>query len=325
MIRLFKFSTFGQVIVIILTALLLWVRAFIHPVEPQLSEMFAPLYEVVYGWLSEMPRLASALALIMIIVEGVWLNLMLYNNKLIGANNLIPTFLYLIAMSWGYTQLTITPVLFVNLCILATIKQLFSHSNMTLDVERNFNASFLIGLASLFYLPAIVYIIPFIFVFVLYKLYRWRHIAVSITGFIAPSIILLTYAFLSDKLQYYLYLIGHDIASVHVVWQQCPTWTTIFNILYIAMLTIMTLKVLASSGDKVMNQRINTGILTLPILACIAILFYMKLFPVDTQASAIVFAFVASSFFLADRKRKWIGEVVLWILVLCSIINVWIG
>lgn len=322
MIRLFKQSTLGQILVIFLTAVLLWAKAFIVPVELSTVNFFSPLYEIVYGWLSGLPRLASAIALLLTLCEGAWLNIILTDHKLTKANSLMPMLLYVVAMSWNYSQLTVTPILIVNILVLVCCKQLLSNGNITLSVEHNFNASFCIGLMALCYLPALCYIVPFLFVFVIYKLYRWRDIVISIFGLIAPSIILFTYAFLCDKLDYYLILIWHDLVNVHPKLESFSFWVMLPTMVFLLILIAALFKQLGSLSDRIVHQRINTGIITLPLLAAVLLLLYTQIIPMNTQGFAIPFCFLATRFLMVDRKRKWISESLLWIILICAVTNV---
>lgn len=322
MLKIFKYNSLGQILIILLTAAALWGRAFIDPIAPQASRCFAPLYDLIYGWLSDTPRLDTAIALLLVLVEGVWLNVLLYNHKVVASNSFLPTFLYLIAMSWSPNSMTITPILFVNLTMLMACKQLLTHGSTTLEVENNFNASFCIGLAALFYLPALSYIVPLLLVFVYYKLYRWRHIAISFFGLIAPLIILFTYAFLDDKLSYWLILIGYDLVNIHIRWDFTSVPITLLGLAFVLLLLASLLPQIGAR-DKVTAQRINTGVMALPLVAVIIMSMYDKLIPIDTQLMGIPFGTLVTTFFLTERKRKWINESIIWLLLLCAALNVW--
>ena len=205
MLRLFKQSAPVQIAAIIIAAALLWVRAFIEPIPMAAEYHFAPIYTLFYSWLNMTPRLASAVALLFVMAEGLWLNIILVEFKAAKPNSLMPTLLYLLAMSWNSHCLTITPMLLVNIMVIASFSQLLSNGATSLNVSRNFNAAFCIGLAALCYMPALSYVVPFLFIFIIYKLYRWRDIVVSLLGVIAPSLVFFTYAFLKDRLQTHVF------------------------------------------------------------------------------------------------------------------------
>ena len=321
MLRLFKQNTIGQILVIVLTAIVLWARAFIEPVRPSASLFFSPIYELVYGLLCNVPRVASAIALLLVLMEGLWLNLILVNHKMTKAHSLMPLLLYVAVMSWDTSLLTVTPMLLVNIAILAACSQLLSDGSTTLGTERNFNAAFFIGLAALCCMPAAWYVLPYIFVFIVYKLYRWRNAVVSLLGLIAPFIVLFFYAFLSDKLDYYLILIWHDLKTLHLHIVDVAPWSVLPTAVLLLMIAASLLKQLGSIGDSMVHQRINTGIMSLPLLAAAMLAFYSHDTLFDIQALAIPFGFLGTRFFLAERRRQWTGEVMIWLFLLCALIN----
>lgn len=320
MLKLFKKGTVGQLFVIMLVAILLWVRAFITPVPMAVESTYSPIYDLVYGWLFSMPYLSSAIAFVLVLGQGVWLNILLSNYKITNANSLLPLLLYVVAMSWDPSMLTITPSLLVNMAMLVLCSQLLTHGSTSLEVMNNFNASFFIGLATLCHLPAICLLVPFFLVFVTYKLYRWRDIVVSILGLIAPFIALALYAFLTDKLEYIWILFLHDISGVHFVVGSISGIQSVANLLFLVFLFIALIWQFGTGSEKITHQRINSRILVLPLLGIMLSMLYDRFFPANTQMFAIPFAYLMTGFLFVERKRRWISEVLLWLLLICAIV-----
>lgn len=321
MIKLFKGNNaLGQIVAIAFITAALWLPVFWQGIAPHESDVFAPLYDLVIRGIAPYHTIANALALLLIVVQGIWLNILLYRYKMTSTQTLMPMMLYIVAMSASPAHIGLTPFVFVNLAILAACSQLLSAAASTLEVSRNFNASFCIGLATLFYLPALTYLIPFLLVFVIYKLYRWRHILVAFFGFIAPMILFFTYAFLFDKADYFSILIAYDLTSLHFVSQDVPTLISVPNII---ILVILVASLTAAGGKRLdggLQWRINTGILLLPLIAALAMHLYSAWFPFNLQSAAIPFAFSTTLLLMTDRKRRWINETIIWILlVACAI------
>lgn len=325
MIGIFKQSSPLQILALLLTIAVLWGRAFVWPVAPVASDQFGPLYEPLYGWLAHLPRVASAVALLLTLGEGIWLNVILYNKKVTTSSTLFPLFFYIVAMSAMPDRLTLTPTLLVNLAVIAALGELLSGGWTSLSFGHNFNASFCVGLAALVYLPAIAYVVPMLIVFVIYKLYRWRDVVVGVLGLVAPMILVGTYAFMTDRWDYYLYLIGHDLADLQPRVSTAGMVAMATNAMWLLLTAVMLVHHLSTVGEGVVVRRINSGVLTLPMLAGVLMLFYSTLFPTDMQLFAPTFAFLATMFFLADWKRHWVAPTALWVLLLATLANVWIG
>ena len=258
--------------------------------------------------------------MVLILTEGIWLNVILTSNKLCKVNWLMPTLLFVVAMGWNLEHTSITPIMIETLPILAAISQLLTSNGTVLEVDHNFNAAFFIGIAIMCYLPVAVFIVPFFFVFVTYKSYHWRDFIVAILGITAPAIILFTYAFLTDKLDYYFILIRHDILNVGLYISSQGVADIVKNIIFILILLWALLSQISTLNDSTIQQRINTVLFILPLLGAILMLPYDKLFTIDTQPTALVFAFIGSNLLAADRKHAWMNEVLFWIIIITPIV-----
>ena len=321
MLKTFKTGGVGQLAAIVLTLAALWWPAFARPVTPENSAFFSPLYELLYRWLVSVPRFASAAALLLVVCEGLFLNMLLVNHKITNSHSLLPMFLYIVLMSWNPEQLTLTPALLVNLIVLCSISQLLSNGGTSLPSGKNFNTSMLIAIASLTYLPAITLIIPYLIVYTYYKLYKWRDIAVGILGMAAPFIVFATYAYLDDKLIYYWFLSKHDIGIINLKLERVTTLRTATSVI-LAILTLVSLiHVVSHNIDNVAHQRINTGVLSLPIISAILISCYCGFGPFVMQLFAPSFAFILTVFLFVSRRREWIGDVLLWIIPVAAVVN----
>lgn len=320
MLRLFHQNTIAQSIVILLTVALLCVRALMLSLAPVSSQHFSPIYDLIYDHLYLMPKLAIAITMVMILLEGIWLNIILINNKITRPHSLMPTLLYTLAMLWGPDAGTMTPMLIVNALIIGALGQMLSNGSTTLDVSHNFNSAFLVSLASLCYMPSAYYLLPFIISFSLYKQYRWRDMAVAFLGLIAPYLLFLTVVFLTDRLEYNLILMRHDLSDIDIAFNQTSTLSIVCSVIFVISLLWALMHEFSTNGEKNIQQRINTGILTLPLIACCAIVCFGTLIPFDTQPWAITFAFLVSRLLLAKRRRLWIGELALWIIILCAVL-----
>lgn len=321
MLKSFRQSSLLQIIVILLVTAILWLRAFVDPSPMATEHYFSPIYSLIQGLLATSPRLCTAITLVLIIFEAVWLNIILASNKMNKANWMMPTLLFILAISWRPEQLTLSPILLAWIPILAATTQMLTKGNTTLEVDRIFNAAFCIGVASLCYLPTIVFVIPLLLVFITYKLYRWRDFIVALLGIAAPIFILFIYAFLADKLDYFIILIGHDIVNLRFSTNDADIADIITNIFFIFILLASLFAQLSSLNDKTIQQRINTIIFILPLVATLLLLPYDSLFTVNTQFAAIPFAFLTANFLATERKRKWINETLFWLIIIAPIIS----
>ncbi len=311
MVKIFSKNGIGQVIILLLATILLWAKGFIMPVSLPLQDGFAPLYSLLYNWLSPHPLLATMLALLLVLVEGIWLCAMLYNHKLLPSNTFLPLLFFLIAMSYHHSMLTLTPIVLCNLFILLCTQQLLHGENKNLPPERIFNATLFIALATLCYMPAILLLVPFFIIITTYQLYRWRDWVVMLLGFIAPFIALITYYYLSEQVDYMFYLMGNDIAHIQFSWQPIGVWHTVADMFIILLMLWCILSKLSTTREGTTDFRRQSTILLTPALGAVLMLFFDVCFPFNTQLFAIPFTFAASLLFLNAKRRLWAYDTLL--------------
>jgi hypothetical protein len=320
MLKALQHNTLLQIVFILIAVVALWLRAFVSPDGMEAEQYFSPIYGLLHRLLIGVPRLALAIGLLLMLAEGIWFNVILSNNKLTKVNWLMPALMFVLAMSWSGGRQSLTPMLLAWLPLIAGTSQLLSTGNTNLEVDRIFNAAFLVGVAALCYLPIATYVVPFLFLFVTYKSYKWRDIIVAIMGLSAPIFLLLVYAFLTDKLEYYWILIRHDIIDIKITFDTSNIVATVANVIFLLLLLWGFFSQLATIKDNTIQQRINTIILLLPFVATLLMLLYDKIFIVNTQYAALPFALIASNLIATDRKRGWINEVAFALLFLTPII-----
>ena len=93
MVKLFHRDILTQAIIIILALLLLWGRALLAPATMEAGDHPAVLYGLLCRWLAGVPRLTVVIAMLLVLAEGVTLNLLLANVNLVSLNSLLPTLL----------------------------------------------------------------------------------------------------------------------------------------------------------------------------------------------------------------------------------------
>lgn len=199
MVKWFQGNMLVQVLLVMAALLLLWARALVAPQPMAAGDHPAALYGVLCTWLTPLPRLAVVLAMLLVLLEGFMLNLLLANVNLVSQNSLLPTLLYTIVMSAGAT--TLTPLILVCGTAIASLHFLMLRGTLlTIPPEKICGATLLIGLATLFYQPALFLMLSYLFVAANYRLYSWRDWMLMLLGFAAPYVLLILVLYMTDGL-----------------------------------------------------------------------------------------------------------------------------
>jgi len=196
-----------------LAGILLWYRSFQSPpsIEGFANIGVMPLYALIMSSMKDMAFWQVISGFILVLANSFLITRICSSFILFKKGSPLPGIIYLLVVSsWKVLQ-TLHPVHFATLCILITLFYIFDTYQKELEISFTFNASFLLALASMFYLPAAI-LLPLIWisVFILQKSDNWRLLFVPVFGFIVPWLFLFSFAFMSDTL-------GKLISTLNVI------------------------------------------------------------------------------------------------------------
>lgn len=165
-----------------------------------------PLAAFVYKWMNivfgKSTLSLQIISILLVIIQAGILNTTMLNNKAYNQNTYVPAFIYMVLMNSYFDFMTLSPVLMSMTFSLLAMNNLFKRmDNTTRDVLFVLTGVYL-GLATLFYLPSILFLLVTILALFLY------------TGSIIRRILLLIYGF----------SIVLVLCSVHYFWHDGTLW-----------------------------------------------------------------------------------------------------
>jgi len=302
MLRLFEKNTGLQAVLVTLALVLLWLPSLLAPppMEPSTGE--APLYGLLFG-LSLPPLAAVIVAMLLVLVGGLLLNLKLATNGLVSQNTLLPTLMYIVAMS--ATESTLSPTLLTGVASVGVIGILLVHGTpMTLTTNKICNSRALIGITSMFYLPALALLLTYLLVTINYRLYRWRDYAAMLLGLLAPYIALWCTLFMHGTLDSYWLAVADSLSGIGLVLAPTDTLGTLANAVIVLFMAVSIFSVWAKMGKNTLLWQKNATSLMLLTMTGVLLLFYTQLFPLRLSLFAIPFAFCGALRFIMGAKRS---------------------
>ena len=169
MLKIFRNNVVFQIVVILVVSIVMWSKAWVNPVG-DFPEGGGSLFYWITGLMS--PRVAAIVAWLLVIGEGVLLNSIMYQHRLITQSTLLPLLLYVVAMSSG--TLTLTPMMVGMLFVLLGLQCFFlMGSQVTVSIDKIFGASASIGMAILLCPTMAVMVIPLVACMFSHSLYGW--------------------------------------------------------------------------------------------------------------------------------------------------------
>lgn len=207
MLELFRRNHFFNSIFLLIYVVLIRLGGLWDP-TPLVSEQSGILSDVVYHFVDPQSITAYIISVILLFIQGAYINRIAGINRLTKTNSLFPGLFYIILMSLFPEYLNLTPMILANTILIIAISDLFYLYQKSQIADKIFNIGFYVSLSSLFFSSYILLVLAFFFGILLLKSFKFIERVRYIFGILIPYMILLTWVFWSGSL--------HDI------------WTTYF-------------------------------------------------------------------------------------------------
>ncbi len=323
LVNLFRKNYINQYLFILLISILLWVGSFIAPQPMAEYESFSYLYSLFYTLLSPFPLLATILAYIMVFTQGLMFNQIFNRQNLIPNNTLLPMFLYVLFLSAVPIQ-NLNPILFSNLFILLAINRLMDCTNTQNVQDKIFSAAILLSVASLFYIQSLYFLLLLPLTLIIFKIYYWREWVTILFGYAFPQIILMLYAFFTDRLQIMLDSLKIYITSMSLNIDTTNKIVLISNIFIILVFAVSFFVYLINTSESIVAYRKKTSIISWTFVICIVLSLYTFVIPLPIQICAIPFSFFISRYILKFKHKQTVIDILFLLLVVALFVNVYL-
>lgn len=146
------------------------------------------------------------LSLFFVFFQCFLFNRLLLINKAYNENTYVPGLIYGLLMSFFFDFLTLTPVVMSQTFILLALNNIFSHIEFRAKRdEKILNIGIYLGVASLFYLPNIIFALAALVVFIFFTGTVLRRYLLLVFGFMLPLLLVATYFLLTDRFADFIY------------------------------------------------------------------------------------------------------------------------
>jgi hypothetical protein len=185
--------------VIGIIGLFLWSSALLVPPGMPVPEGPVPLYSLLYSYFGNMPLISTIIGFCLVIAETYWLTRILSHHELVLKNSSLSALVFLVMMSFLPEQLTLNPINITLGFMILILHHLLISYNKPEHLDRIFAAGFFTAIASMFYLPFILWFIFVIISFLIFRAGNWRAWMAAFIGLITPFIYLAVWYFWHDE------------------------------------------------------------------------------------------------------------------------------
>jgi len=285
--------------IVLLLTMVLWLPAFFIELEIELPRLIT----------TELKWVDISMAILLIVGQSVYLNIIVNEYKLLKENSYLTSLMLMIFNSGNLFLLNLNQVIIANSFILIAFHQLLRMYKLKNNYVILFNAAFLTGIASLIYLPCIIYFVLIWITLSYTTTPKWRDFIISLLGLSIPLIYYFTYKFVFGSLNEFK-ISNNELAIFKVDWVDLSLFQQVFFALIITIFLPAFMGFLSSLNKSVVRVR---KMLIVVILMFIIGLATLIVNGVDYLATflmvSIPLAIISANFF-QNIKRRWLAELI---------------
>ncbi len=187
---------------LLILALLLKLPLFLYPSTVVASHYDGRLYHLVITWVNktDILFLPGILALMLLYVQALMITSLVNEYRMTNRQSFLPGMAYMLITSlqpeWNYLSAPLVATTFV----IWSFSQLFGLYNDSNANGKIFNIGLLIGIASFFYFPSVVFSLALVTGLMILRPFRLNELFLFLLGIITPYYFYVVYLFLIDKL-----------------------------------------------------------------------------------------------------------------------------
>jgi hypothetical protein len=313
MIRYFKTIQPAALFSIPVVALILWLPGFFRT-----ESHLAPYDSLLLNGVKDMPLfLQMTLSIVLVASGAIYLNYVTTRHDVIFRHSYLPALVYVVLMSFHSSVIQFHPLLVSNLVVIRALDKTFSLFKNDAPVSPIFDSSFLLAVATLIYFPSFVLFLLFLYAIYALRSFNFRELMIAAVGFTLPFFFLAVYGFWTDSLMsaaqnFFARFSLHKIHDGFTATNHLIGFAAYFSLLLLAALIRMR----ANFYRNAIKTRSTQEILFLFFVLTTGGLFFLpQIFFYHLTQLAIPLSVFLAYYFISGRRRLWMYEAALWVLV----------
>lgn len=309
---------------LLIIAVALWTDGFFLFGKTSLpTENMAPFYSIIVHLLGPYKLTGTLMSFFFMIIQAWMFNRALTDKNLVDRNSKLPALIYIVLMSSHSSLIGLQPLWFANFFLILALDKIFDVFRDEAVFIEIFNVGFLISLASLFYYPALAFILLIISALLVYYLTNIRAILASVMGFMLPWLFVALYYYWTDSIAEQLQVlttVNFDLAIF--------SWTTGYwswiRLIATALTGLIAISSIYLGGLRDKPVRIRKRyqvILVYLLISLLALVFTGNLTTIHAGIILLPLAAIVAIFFQENRNNL-LNEILFSILLLIAITGI---
>jgi hypothetical protein len=299
--------------------ILLWFGTFINPISLTEGQNQMPLYELLLFLSTGNSFVLNLFACLLLILMAFGMFRLNERYIFIRQRTDLPAFIFAFISAGTIVLGGMHPSLFAAFLLFISIGRVFKIYQGDATLSNSFEAGFLIGLASLFYLFAGIYILWFWMALAVLGYLRSKEILAGLIGFIAPIFLMFSWCVWNDSLAEILNTISklfsfkNQLGTVSVF--QYSYWGILGFLVILSSLYMLNVY----EEKKISSRKYFIVLLSFFVVSALSFVFFKGAGVEQYFISIIPVTYITSHYFVL-QKHSWIGELWFYILVASSIL-----
>lgn len=246
------------------------------------------------------------IAMILVIFQAGLFNRYVIRMGIYHEKTYVPALLYICAINLSFDFMTLSPVLMALTFLLLVLRNIFRLDDKAVDQEI-FKTGLYLGIATLFYLPSIFFLVMTLLGFALFKTSSIRYLLIVIYGYVLVLAVYAIFLFYTNGLQEF-----YQQCILTFITRNIVSYTDLRELLWIfslpMVLLLITVVRVRTERGFINFQSNSQQIMIIWILVSFpAVLFAPYLAPNQFILFVPALVFFATHYLLMLR-RKWLAE-----------------
>ena len=260
----------------------------------------------------------NSLFIFLAILSVFVINFIIRKNALTEDNSF--AILFYILMSSYFPNSYINDGLFIsNFILLFAFRRIYSLRSSIETKEKIFDSAFWIGIASLFYVWSLFYLLLVYAAILIFRKTEWRNFVVPILGVLTPVFLSYTYLLAFDDLERFnnLWKLSFDL--------NFQAYNSYHYMIPLALIGILSIIAIVPTTKRSLLAKIDFKATWTLLIAHILISVIVVMFAPEKNGAELIFLFFPLSVLFANYvqviNRYWVKESIIYIFILMILNN----
>jgi len=318
LVRIYKSGYIIHAASLVIIAIIIWLPTLLSPEAVLVVDNPAPLYKLFLSVLGINYLVNLFISLLLVVISGIILNQIIINNEFSGKITMLGMFFFILLNTSIVSYVIMNPFLWVSFFLILMINELFKLSKSEKSIPLVFNASFYLGIASLFYYPSFLLIIVVLVSLMIFRISSWREYLIVLIGTSLPLFFTFILYFYNDSQDLFIssfisaFYFDFNISSISVM-------DLIIAVLLLGLIIPSVLNLVGSMMDNSIIVRQKLAVIIWLLVISFAIIFLFEKHVNNGLMLSVPATIILTKFSMGVRRLKWLDIYISLIFVLILI------